>query len=127
MTVAAFAGAARAEDARLYELRTYHAAPGKFEALKTRFRDHTLRFFDKHGITSVAYWTTVEETGDGTLVYVVSYPDRQAREASWAAFRADPGWQAAQKASEADGKLTVKVDSVFLKAADFSPPIAGSR
>lgn len=118
------ATAAQAQDGRLYELRTYHAAPGKFEALQSRFRDHTIGLFARHGMTNVAYWTTVDENADGTLIYVLSYPDMQAREAAWAAFRADPEWKAAQAASEANGKLTVKQESVFMKVAPYSPPVA---
>jgi hypothetical protein len=30
-------------DTRVFELRTYYAAPGKMEALHARFRDHTCR------------------------------------------------------------------------------------
>ena len=120
------ATAAQAEDGRLYELRTYYAAPGKFEALQSRFRDHTIRLFARHGITNVAYWTRVDDSSDGALIYVLSYPDMQAREASWAAFRADPEWKAAHAASEVNGKLTVKQESVFMKAADYSPAIAVS-
>lgn len=115
--------AAQAQDERLYELRTYYAAPGKFEALQSRFRDHTIRLFARHGITNVAYWTRVDDSSDGALIYVLSYPDMEAREASWAAFRADPEWRAAQAASEVNGKLTVKQESVFMKIADYSPAI----
>src|SRR3981081_330278 len=41
----------------VYELRVYHAAPGKLGELQSRFRDHTINLFDRHGIKSVAYWT----------------------------------------------------------------------
>jgi hypothetical protein len=30
-------------DTRVFELRTYYAAPGKMEALHARFRDHTCK------------------------------------------------------------------------------------
>lgn len=40
-----------------YELRTYYPAPGKIEVLRARFRDHTLKLFEKHGMVNVAYWT----------------------------------------------------------------------
>ena len=88
----------------IYELRTYHANPGKLEALQARFRNHTLRLFEKAGMTNVAYWTA-EEPGDGKVIYVLAYPSQEAREAAWARFRADPEWRAAAAASEADGKL----------------------
>jgi len=103
-----------------YELRTYHAHPGKLDALQARFRDHTLRLFEKAGMTNVAYWVK-QDGGDGVLIYVLAYPNREAREASWARFRADPEWQAAAAASEADGKLVAKVESVFMTMTDYSP------
>lgn len=111
-----------------FELRTYHAAPGKLDALQSRFRDHTVGLFEKHGITNVAYWTPKENSGQ-TLVYLLGYPDRAAREASWKAFLADPAWQAAKAASEQDGKLVAKVESLFLHRTDYSPalPIAAGK
>lgn len=111
-----------------FELRTYHAAEGKLDALQARFRDHTVTLFAKHGITNVAYWTPLENSGQ-TLVYLLAYPDRAAREASWKAFLADPDWQAAKAASEKDGKLVAKVESLFLHRTDYSPalPIAAGK
>ncbi|MCB1076444.1 MAG: NIPSNAP family protein [Verrucomicrobiae bacterium] len=110
-------------DSSVYELRIYHAAPGKLEALEARFRDHTTRLFEKHGIKNVGYWIPVENP-DNLLVYLVSYPSREAREASWKAFGADPEWQAAKAESEKEGKLVEKVDATFLTATDYSPAIA---
>lgn len=104
----------------VYELRTYYPMPGKLEALNARFRDHTLRLFARHGMTSVAYWN---DTANGRVVYILAYPSREAREAAWTAFRADPEWQAAAKASEAEGKLVEKVDSVFMTMTDYSPAL----
>ncbi len=104
----------------IYELRTYHANPGKLEALQARFRNHTLRLFEKAGMTNVAYWTA-EEAGDGKVIYVLAYPSREAREAAWARFRSDPEWRAAAAASEADGKLVAKVESVLMRMTDYSP------
>lgn len=105
-----------------YELRTYYAAPGKFEALNARFRNHTLALFTKHGMINVAYWSQPDVT-DGKLIYVLAYKDLAARDAAWAAFRADPEWQAAAAASEVGGKLTAKVESVYLTMTDYSPAL----
>ena len=107
---------------RIFELRTYTAAPGKFEALKSRFRDHTMRLFEKHGMTNIGYWIPADPpTSENTLVYILAYPSRDAAKKSWADFRADPEWQKVFKASQADGSLTSKApDSVFLVPADFS-------
>lgn len=116
---------AGAADPRCYELRTYHVAPGKMDALHQRFRDHTLKLFAKHGITSLGYWERLDGMGqpDNKLTFLLSYPDRAAREASWKAFMADPDWQQAFKASEANGPLVVRVENPFLTATDYSPAI----
>jgi hypothetical protein len=104
---------------RVLEMRIYHTAPGKMGDLHTRFRDHTLKLFKKHGIKSVGYWTPVDAP-DSKLLFLLEYPSKEAREASWKAFMADPDWQAAHKASEANGKLVEKVDQVFLEPLDYS-------
>jgi len=120
------AAATRLDSRRaFYELRVYHAAPGKLADLNARFRDHTLRLFRKHGMTSVAYWNEAPtpEDPNGKVVYILAYPDRAAREADWKAFRDDPEWQRVSAASEANGKLVLKVDSTFMNMTDYSPPL----
>ena len=109
----------RAVDTKCYELRTYTAAAGKLDALLQRFRNHTVSLFAKHGMTNVGYWVPADNAGR-KLIYLLSFPDRSARDASFKAFGADPEWKEAQKASEADGKLVDKVESQFLTATDFS-------
>lgn len=107
------------QDARLYEMRTYHAAPDKLEALLTRFREHTVTLFKKHGMTNVGYWVPVDNK-DQLLIYLLAYPDRAARDTAWKAFNADPEWQQAKAASETGGTLVAKVDELFLSSTDFS-------
>ena len=118
-------GTAEAADTRCYEMRIYYAAPGKLDALNSRFRDHTCKLFEKHGMVNIGYWLPLTNT-DNKLVYLLAYPSREAREKSWKAFGADPDWQSAYKASEKDGKLVTKADSIFLAATDFSPAISPS-
>jgi hypothetical protein len=114
-----------AKDSRVFEMRTYYAAPGKLEDLQARFRNHTTKLFEKHGMTNIGYWVPVDEkTGQpsgNTLVYILAYPSLEARQKSWDGFRTDPAWTAARNESEKNGKLVEKVDSVFLKATDYSP------
>ena len=113
------------KDTRLYEMRTYYAAPGKLDALQARFRDHTIKLFEKHGMTNVGYWTPINNQ-ENKLVYILSYPNLEAREKSWKAFLADPEWKEAQKASEANGALVAKSVKVFLAPTDYSPEIKPS-
>lgn len=114
---------ARAADTRCFELRIYHAAPGKLDDLHQRFRNHTLKLLEKHGVTSVGYWVPLQNTDDTRLVFLLAYPSRDAREASWKDFMADPDWQAAYKESESKGALVTKVENFFLAATDYSPSI----
>lgn len=107
---------------RVFELRTYTAPEGKLGALNARFRDHTLGLFRKHGLTSIAYFVPEDApNSQNTLVYILAHPSREAAKANWAAFQADPEWQKAYRESEANGRLTTKVESVFLDPTDYSP------
>lgn len=116
-------GGAGQRDTRMYELRIYSINPGKAEALHNRFRTATLRLFKKHGVESVGYWMPVD-TQDHRLHFLLRYPSREAREASWKAFLADPDWQAAYKASEASGPILSKgPESYFLNTTDYSPTV----
>jgi hypothetical protein len=106
----------------VYELRVYHAAPGKLADLESRFRDHTIKIFDRHGMKSVAYWTPLDEPEkSNTLVYILQHPSREAAAANWKSFQDDPEWKSVHEKSEANGKLVDKIDSTFLAMTDFSP------
>ena len=112
-----------AKNSRCYELRTYYAAPGKLEELHARFRNHTLALFKKHGMEVVGFWgpTDKEKGSENTLIYVLAFPSREARNAAWRNFGADPDWRTAARESEKNGKLTEKVESVIMMATDYAP------
>jgi hypothetical protein len=115
-----------AEDGPVYELRIYVCNEGKLPALLERFRDHTVKLFEKHGITNIGYWTPIkpEDGADTTLMYVLKHASREAAKVSFAAFGQDPEWKAALKASEAGGKILAEPpQSIFLKVMDYSPVI----
>lgn len=114
--------AAAEKDNKVYEMRIYTAPPGKLEALNARFRDHTLKLFEKHGITNVGYFVPVDNK-DNLLVYFLAYPSKGAREKSWKDFLADPVWLKAKADSEKDGKLVSKVEQKFLTTTDYSPAL----
>jgi hypothetical protein len=108
--------------AGVYELRVYHAAPGKLDDLLSRFREHTTRIFDRHGMKSVAYWTPLDEPEkSNTLIYILQHPSREAAASNWKSFQDDPEWKSVHDKSEVNGKLVEKVDSTFLALTDFSP------
>ncbi len=105
----------------VYELRTYTAIEGKLPAVLARFKDHTIKIFEKHGIESIGYWVPSDPPrSQNTLIYIVKHKSREAAKANWDAFRADPQWQKVQKESEVNGKIVDKVESVFLTPTDFS-------
>jgi hypothetical protein len=107
---------------RLYELRTYTTLPGRLPALNRRFAEHTMKLFEKHGMKNEMYWVPTDAAKkDNTLIYVVSHASQEAADASWKAFGADPDWQKARAASEADGKIVEKVERVYMTLTDYSP------
>ena len=106
-----------AKDSRCFELRTYtvRAGGGNIDLLHARFRDHTNRIFKKHDMTIVGFWQPVAKPDQ--LIYILAYKDAAARDAAWAAFRADPEWV---KVS-AEMAVTLTVESVFMSATDYGP------
>jgi hypothetical protein len=111
------------KDSRCFELRTYYAAPGKLEELHARFRNHTMKIFKKHGMEVVGFWgpTDKEKGSENTLVYMMAFPSREARDKAWKEFGADPEWKKAKDESEKNGRLTEKVEFVILNATDYAP------
>lgn len=108
----------------VYELRIYHAAPGRLSDLLARFRDDTIEIFNQHGMKSIAYWTPLDEPEKSTtLIYILYHPSREAAAANWKAFQDDPNWKSVREKSEANGKLVEKVDSTFMALTDFSPQL----
>ena len=118
--------AAEVKDTRCFEMRVYYAEPGKLDDLNKRFREHTVKLFEKHGMENIGYWVPLDND-ENRLIYILAFPSRAARDKSFAAFGADPEWKAAQKASEVNGKLVNKVVSHFMDATDFSPAIKASN
>ena len=107
---------------RVFELRTYAANEGKLEALHARFRNHTTKFFKKHGMTNVGYWTPNDAPlSQNTLVYILAFPSREAAQKSWESFNNDPEWKKVKQESEVNGKLVDKVESVYMGPTDYSP------
>ena len=111
-----------AQSARVYELRTYTAPDGKLEDLHARFRNHTLRIFQKHGMSNVAYFKPQDAPlSQNTMIYLIAHPSREAAKQNWAAFGKDPEWQKVAQDTQVNGKIVAKVESVFLDATDYSP------
>ncbi|OGT71691.1 MAG: hypothetical protein A3H44_15055 [Gammaproteobacteria bacterium RIFCSPLOWO2_02_FULL_57_10] len=106
---------------RVFELRTYKATPGNLDKLLARFRDHTMRIFEKHGMTNIGYWIPTDEAESAdTLVYLLSHESQEAATNSWRAFSQDPEWQKVNADSNANGPILDSVQRKFMTATDFS-------
>jgi hypothetical protein len=113
---------AQSDGKKVFELRTYTAPEGKLPDLQKRFRDHTRRIFDKHGMKSIGYWTPQDApNSQNTLIYILEHPSREDAKKHWAEFQADPEWQKVSTESQVNGRIVSKVDSVFMEATDYSP------
>jgi hypothetical protein len=120
ITVAMLASSARAAD-RVFELRTYTTFDGKLDALKARFRDHTIAIFNRHGMTSIGYWVPTDpEKSKNTLIYIIAHPSIEEAKKNWKEFGSDPEWKKVSADSEKDGKIVSHVESVYMTPADFS-------
>lgn len=107
---------------RVFEMRTYTTPEGKLPNLQARFRDHTIRIFNKHGMRSVGYWVPQDGAEhNNTLVYIISHDSREQAKKNWADFQADPEWKKVSAESQVDGPILAKVVSVFMDATDYSP------
>ena len=106
----------------VFELRTYTTPAGKLPNLMARFRDHTMRIFEKHGMTNVGYWVPQDSPGsDDTLIYILSHESREAAEQSWSDFGADSEWDRVAEESQVNGRILTSVERVFMDSTDFSP------
>ena len=107
---------------KVFELRTYTTLQGKLPNLQARFRDHTMRIFEKHGMTNIGYWVPQDPpASENTLIYIIAHDGRNAAADNWKNFRADPDWQEVSRSSQVDGRIVSKVESVFMETTAFSP------
>ena len=105
----------------IYEYRVYETLPGKLPDLNARFRNHTLKLFEKHGMKNIGYWTAGVGEYSDRLIYILGFESAEQRERAWAAFQADPEWQRVRDDSEADGLLISRVFNSLLTPTDYSP------
>ena len=103
----------------IYEMRSYHAAPGKMDALNRRFREHTCDIFERHGMTVVGFWTP-EGKEQELLIYILGFEDADHMSRCWESFRGDEEWKKVRAESEVDGELATKYESVVLVPTDYS-------
>ncbi len=113
-------------ESTVFELRTYTSYEGKLPELLARFRDHVTKLFEKHSMTNIAYWVPQDApASQNTLIYVLAHSSREAAKKNWDAFRSDPEWQKVRNETEANGKLVLNIDSVFMNPSECSPMKGG--
>ena len=118
-----FANPARvsADANKVYELRVYHAMPGRLGDIVKRFKDDTRKEFDKHNMTSIGYWVPQDDPRKSNeLIYILSHPSREAATKNWKDFATSPEWKAIVARTEANGKIVDHVDSTYMDPTDFS-------
>lgn len=104
----------------IYELRIYHAVPGKLPLLLKRFETITLGFWAKHGIRQVGFWTTMIGESNQDIYYILEWENLAEREQKWEAFQSDPAWIKARAETEKDGPLTASITNLILTPTSFS-------
>lgn len=106
---------------KVFEMRTYTTHEGKLDDLHERFENHTMEFFEKHGMTNIGYWVPEDaELKDNTLIYILAHDSREAARESWESFSADPDWQEVFQESRVDGPIVNNIVSVFMKSTPYS-------
>jgi hypothetical protein len=103
----------------IYELRIYHAVPGKLPVMKSRFRDQTSKILARHNLNVVGYWVT-EDPVQNSFVFLFRHVSREEAKKNWEAFGGDPDFQAVVKAEQTE-KTLEKADIIWLDPTDFSP------
>lgn len=106
----------------VFELRIYRTNENKLKNLDARFRDHTIKLFNRHGMKSVAYWhPTDKPDSENTLIYILKHQSREAAKKSWQGFIKDPQWRKVAKESQKDGAfLKERPESIYMQATDYS-------
>ncbi|SEO00782.1 NIPSNAP family protein [Paenibacillus sp. OV219] len=102
----------------LYELRIYHVVPGRMNELLDRFRDHTLKLFEKHQLKVTNFWLHIDESKN-QFYYVFEHKDLAARQKNFQAFLDDPEWLELQERTERNGPLYEKIDEIYMSNAPF--------
>ncbi len=104
----------------IYELRVYTTLPGRMPNLQARFRDITLKLWEKHGIRQAGFFTTMVGPDANDLTYLLAWESLAERETKWTAFQSDPEWIAARAKTEESGPINARISNSFLLPTDFS-------
>jgi heme-degrading monooxygenase HmoA len=104
----------------IHQLRIYEIFEANKAAFHARFRDHAARIMKRHGFDIVAMWET-ERAERTEFVYLLRWPDEQAKARAWTEFMADPEWDDIKKATRDRGALVGDIQDRALLLTDYSP------
>ncbi len=104
----------------IYELRVYHAMPGRMPDLLKRFDTITLGIWERHGIRQAGFWTVLVGESNQDLYYLLAWESLAEREQKWSAFQVDPEWHEKRAQTEANGPLISGYTNSFLQPTSFS-------
>src|SRR5258708_27963453 len=94
----------RAAGDRIFELRIYHAVPGKLPVMESRFRAKTSKILARHNLNVIGYWVA-EKSPDNSFVFLFSHESREAAKKNWEPFHVDPEFDEVAKSAHDEKTL----------------------
>ena len=104
----------------IYELLTYDSAPGRMQDLHNRFKNYTVKIFNKHGFKPIGFFTSEIGGFSNQLIYVLAFESLAHREKCWECFRSDTEWLKIKEKSESEGSLIIRTHNIILNPTDYS-------
>ncbi|MGH7391567.1 MAG: NIPSNAP family protein [Candidatus Rokuibacteriota bacterium] len=106
----------------IHQIRIYEIFEQSKTAFHERFRDHAARIMRKYGFNIVAMWEAKSDRRT-EFVYLLAWPDEEAKGAAWAKFMADDEWKEIKRVTSArHGALVGGIEDRILVPTDYSPP-----
>ena len=105
----------------IHQLRIYEIFERNKPAFHARFRDHAARLMRTYGFDIVAMWETITPRRT-EFVYLLAWPDEEAKTTAWAAFMADEEWKEIKRVSgAAHGDVVGEIEDRLLVPVGHSP------
>ena len=104
----------------IYELRVYHAMPGRMPDLLNRFDTIALKIWGRMGIRQAGFWTVLIGESNQDLYYLLAWDSLAEREEKWGKFMIDPEWATERTKTEENGPLISGYSNSFLQPTAFS-------
>ncbi|WP_373696759.1 NIPSNAP family protein [Microvirga yunnanensis] len=108
-----------------YELRMYHAVPGRLEELVERIGRVLPPFFERHGFPPrLGQWTVSAGPSVPMFVWLLRWPGGfEQRTRCFAGLGADQEWQAIRQRTNGTSEMVLRYDLRFLTASTIWPQL----